>query len=393
MWTCRTCPQTRTKASSSTRPASTTCTCCARSSSPTGSFCDGSPPTWASRWRSSRCMRQLALTGGRSTTSALARELGVDPAAVTRLVADLETLELVTRERDARDGRRRPVVLTERGRRETVTLHAAPSPSVKAASRTPWTTPTSRRPSGCSRRCAARSMSARSESGSAMSAEPVRRRWDQRAFVVMGVALCGLALPITGLVDHVAGDSTSQGAAQGWAFTHTAIGGLVRRVLRLARPAQPPRPAAPRARPRGLQPPAAPRVRGGGGPGRRGARDHRHARAGRRLTEWPASPRACAASSRSGRIASPRCSWRWTARAARHAGAASPPAPSRPSARSRWGRTVTPSSSAATAAQAAAPASRRAHRRRWPLAPSPHSRLSSAGRQRATRRHPREGPL
>lgn len=59
-----------------------------------------------------------------------------------------------------------------------------------------------------------------------MSAEPVRRRWDQRAFVVMGVALCGLALPITGLVDHVAGDSTSQGAAQGWAFTHTAIGGL-----------------------------------------------------------------------------------------------------------------------------------------------------------------------
>lgn len=68
-------------------------------------------------------LRQLALTGGRSTTSALARELGVDPAAVTRLVADLETLELVTRERDARDGRRRPVVLTERGRRETVTLH------------------------------------------------------------------------------------------------------------------------------------------------------------------------------------------------------------------------------------------------------------------------------
>ena len=32
-------------------------------------------------------LRQMALAGGRTTTSALARELGVDPAAVTRLVA------------------------------------------------------------------------------------------------------------------------------------------------------------------------------------------------------------------------------------------------------------------------------------------------------------------
>jgi DNA-binding MarR family transcriptional regulator len=69
-------------------------------------------------------LRQLALAGGRTTTSALARELGVDPAAVTRLVAGLDKAGLVTREQDERDGRRRPVVLTPAGRDFMVTLHA-----------------------------------------------------------------------------------------------------------------------------------------------------------------------------------------------------------------------------------------------------------------------------
>jgi DNA-binding MarR family transcriptional regulator len=69
-------------------------------------------------------LRQMALSGGRSTTSALARELGVDPAAVTRLVAALERLGLVTREEDERDGRRRPVVLTPAGHDFMVRLHA-----------------------------------------------------------------------------------------------------------------------------------------------------------------------------------------------------------------------------------------------------------------------------
>lgn len=68
-------------------------------------------------------LRALALAGGRSTTSGLARELGVDPAAVTRLVAALERLGLIEREDDARDRRRRPVVLTSAGRQSVVRLH------------------------------------------------------------------------------------------------------------------------------------------------------------------------------------------------------------------------------------------------------------------------------
>jgi DNA-binding MarR family transcriptional regulator len=69
-------------------------------------------------------LRQLALEDGRSTTSALARDLAVDPAAVTRLVAGLERLELVSREHDERDGRRRPVLLTPVGRAMMLDLHA-----------------------------------------------------------------------------------------------------------------------------------------------------------------------------------------------------------------------------------------------------------------------------
>ncbi len=69
-------------------------------------------------------LRQLALAGGRSSTSTLARELAVDPAAVTRLVAGLERVELVSREADERDGRRRPVLLTPAGRAMMIDFHA-----------------------------------------------------------------------------------------------------------------------------------------------------------------------------------------------------------------------------------------------------------------------------
>jgi len=48
----------------------------------------------------------------------------VDPAAVTRVVAGLERLALVSREDDERDGRRRPVLLTPAGRAMMVDLHA-----------------------------------------------------------------------------------------------------------------------------------------------------------------------------------------------------------------------------------------------------------------------------
>ena len=68
-------------------------------------------------------LRALALSDGRSTTSELARELDVDPAAVTRLVAGLGELGLVTREDDVRDRRRRPVLLTASGRDFMVKLH------------------------------------------------------------------------------------------------------------------------------------------------------------------------------------------------------------------------------------------------------------------------------
>jgi len=69
-------------------------------------------------------LRQLAIVDGRSTVSALARELAIDPAAVTRLVAELTRLGLVERQSDACDRRRRPVVLTEKGRCRMASLHA-----------------------------------------------------------------------------------------------------------------------------------------------------------------------------------------------------------------------------------------------------------------------------
>jgi uncharacterized membrane protein len=50
------------------------------------------------------------------------------------------------------------------------------------------------------------------------------RRWNHRAFVVLGAALSGLALPITGLADHAARQPLSSDAAAGWALVHTSLG-------------------------------------------------------------------------------------------------------------------------------------------------------------------------
>jgi hypothetical protein len=52
-----------------------------------------------------------------------------------------------------------------------------------------------------------------------MSTQPV---WNQRAFVALGAVLSGLALPVTGLLDHAAGGSPS-GAAVGWSIAHVSV--------------------------------------------------------------------------------------------------------------------------------------------------------------------------
>lgn len=49
------------------------------------------------------------------------------------------------------------------------------------------------------------------------------KSWDQRAFVATGALLSGLALPVTGLLDHAAGGSVSAHAV-GWSIAHAALG-------------------------------------------------------------------------------------------------------------------------------------------------------------------------
>jgi DNA-binding MarR family transcriptional regulator len=69
-------------------------------------------------------LRELARAAdGCSTVSVLSRQLGVDPAAVSRLIAGLQKIGLVTRITDDRDGRRQPVVLTEEGTQLMVRFH------------------------------------------------------------------------------------------------------------------------------------------------------------------------------------------------------------------------------------------------------------------------------
>jgi Pyruvate/2-oxoacid:ferredoxin oxidoreductase delta subunit len=53
-----------------------------------------------------------------------------------------------------------------------------------------------------------------------------RPRWAQRRFVALGVLFSGLAMPVTGLADHLARDSSGPNAATGWAVVHIALGTL-----------------------------------------------------------------------------------------------------------------------------------------------------------------------
>jgi hypothetical protein len=49
--------------------------------------------------------------------------------------------------------------------------------------------------------------------------------WDRRTFVVTGAALSGIALPVSGLLDHLSGGPSAQ-AAVGWSIVHTSLGAL-----------------------------------------------------------------------------------------------------------------------------------------------------------------------
>ncbi len=69
-------------------------------------------------------LRELARAEGRRTVSGLARDLEVDPAAVSRVIAGLQRVDLVTRVTDERDRRSQPIVLTETGRSLMVAFHA-----------------------------------------------------------------------------------------------------------------------------------------------------------------------------------------------------------------------------------------------------------------------------
>jgi DNA-binding MarR family transcriptional regulator len=68
-------------------------------------------------------MRLLALSEGDIGLVELARQLGTNPAAVTRQVQDLEAEHLVKRRADAKDGRRSYVTLSPKGRKRFKEIH------------------------------------------------------------------------------------------------------------------------------------------------------------------------------------------------------------------------------------------------------------------------------
>ncbi len=69
-------------------------------------------------------MRLLALSEGDIGLVELARQLGINPAAVTRQVQELEAEHLVKRRADAKDGRRTYVTLSPKGRKQFEEIHA-----------------------------------------------------------------------------------------------------------------------------------------------------------------------------------------------------------------------------------------------------------------------------
>lgn len=68
-------------------------------------------------------MRLLALSDNGVGITDLARQLGINPAAVTRQVQELEAERLVERRADAKDGRRSYVTLSPKGRKRFEQIH------------------------------------------------------------------------------------------------------------------------------------------------------------------------------------------------------------------------------------------------------------------------------
>jgi len=68
-------------------------------------------------------MRLLALSENDIGLVELARRLGINPAAATRQVQELEAEHLVKRRADAKDGRRSYVTLSPKGRRRFKEIH------------------------------------------------------------------------------------------------------------------------------------------------------------------------------------------------------------------------------------------------------------------------------
>ena len=68
-------------------------------------------------------MRLLAVSEADVGISDLARQLGVNPAAVTRQVQELEHEGLIRRRADRKDGRRSHVMLSPKGRRHFEQIH------------------------------------------------------------------------------------------------------------------------------------------------------------------------------------------------------------------------------------------------------------------------------
>ena len=53
-----------------------------------------------------------------------------------------------------------------------------------------------------------------------------RPRWDQRRFISLGALFSGLALPITGLGNHLARHSSGPHAGIEWVIAHVTLGSL-----------------------------------------------------------------------------------------------------------------------------------------------------------------------
>jgi DNA-binding MarR family transcriptional regulator len=68
-------------------------------------------------------MRLLALAEGELGVMEIARQLGVNPAAVTRQVKDLESEGLARRRPHAKDGRRNHVALSSQGKKVFAAIH------------------------------------------------------------------------------------------------------------------------------------------------------------------------------------------------------------------------------------------------------------------------------